>query len=32
MTNLFADAATGKTVTSAHIADVLGAAQQQVTD
>lgn len=32
MTNLFADAATGKTVTSAHIAEVLGAAQQQVTD
>jgi multiple sugar transport system substrate-binding protein len=32
MTNLFADAATGKTVTSDQIASALAAAQQQVTD
>jgi len=31
MTTLFADAATGKTVTSAQIASALAAAQQQVT-
>jgi multiple sugar transport system substrate-binding protein len=32
MTSLFADAATGKTVTSGQIADALAAAQQQVTN